>query len=534
MSELLNELLSISNIFVLAFLCLSMTFSKNALHMFQQNRYELYRYTKWLFNKKNLHFSWGLVFIIANLLLRALFGVRKISARAYLLILLSLTVICAIYFLVKENNKEYVKDLVYTSRVKRQIVIFTILLFLIIYFSVLNIGVTYLPIISIYSPYLLIYVLYIITEPFERGIKNSYEKKAKKIIDGYDDLIKVGITGSFGKTSTKNIVTNIISDKFYSLMTPASYNTPMGITRTIREMLKPIHEVFVCEMGADHKGEISHLMNFVKPKYGIVTSIGPQHLNTFKSLDNIIHEKMEMIEKLPTDGVGIINVDNGYINEYKIKNNCKIIRCGIKNTDADIVAYDIKYSNSGSSFKVNFGKKTYTFKTCLLGEHNIMNVLLAIALANELGMSIKEISDGVLNVKQVEHRLEIKKINGLTFIDNAFNSNPISSKLSLDVIEKMPKKRVIVTPGLIDLGKSEDDYNYEFGRYMVNRVDIVILVGEKNSIYIKKGLLKEGFDENNLIVVDSVKEAFNYCYSNLNEKDVILLENDLPDAFLYV
>ena len=193
----------------------------------------------------------------------------------------------AVYLLINENKKTYIKDLVLTARVKRQIVLMTVL-----ECALILIGMRYLPadilgICAIFFPYLIIYPLALLTEPLEYLIKKYYENDARKILNQNSRLIKVGITGSYGKTSTKNIVTDIISDHLFTLMTPASYNTPMGITRTIREMLKPIHEVFICEMGADKAGDISYLMDFVKPKYGIVTSIGPQHLNTFTSMENI-------------------------------------------------------------------------------------------------------------------------------------------------------------------------------------------------------------------------------------------------------
>ena len=307
----------------------------------------------------------------------------------------------------------------------------------------------------------------------------------------------------------------------------------MGITRTIREMYKPIYQVFICEMGADHVGEITYLMDFVKPKYGIVTSIGPQHLNTFGNLDNIIKEKMEEIERLPKDGVGIINLDNEYIANYKINNTCKVVSVGIENDKADYSAYGIKYSNTGTTFKVKLDGKTATFKTILLGSHNVTNILCGIALARELGLSKEEIIDGVANIKQVQHRLEIKKINGFTFIDNAFNSNPVGCKKSLEVLSMMNGKRVIVTPGLVDLGKEEANENYAFGAYMKDRADNVILVGEKNTEAIYRGLKDSGFDMNNVKVVNSEKEAFNEVYTKYSVKDTILLENDLPDAFIH-
>ena len=367
--------------------------------------------------------------------------------------------------------------------------------------------------------------------PIEYAIKKHYENDAKRILESNESLLKIGITGSYGKTSTKNILNDIISDNRFTLITPASYNTPMGITRTIREMLKPIHEVFICEMGADKVGDISYLMNFVKPKYGIVTSIGPQHLNTFHNIDNIINEKMQEIEMLPPDGTGFVNLDNEYIASYHYLSRHKVVSVGIDNKNADLVAENISYRKDGSSFSVNIDGTDHEFTTTLLGKHNISNILIGIAVALEMNIPIEDIKRNVKHISQIEHRLEVKKINGYTFIDDAFNSNPVGSKMAVDVLSLMSGKRIIVTPGMIDLGDKEDEINEEFGSYMADKVDKVILVGEKQTKAILKGLKDKGFNEEDIHICKNVREAFDYVYANFSRDDTILLENDLPDAF---
>ena len=515
------------NIFyTIVFLALSFVFCKNALHMFQQNHYELKRYSKWLFSKSNIHFPYILVYIL--LMWAILFIIKGF---VYDLIVLFLSIVFAIVYLYLETKKKYIKDLDITNRVKRQILFMFVLMFICIYLLCIYLPKGLAGSFAVILPYIMIYPMAILTMPLEHYVKKYYENDARRIIEDMPQLIKVGITGSFGKTSTKNIVTNIIGENYFTLMTPASFNTPMGITRTIREHLKPIHEVFVCEMGADKVGDISYLMDFVKPKYGIVTSIGPQHLATFKSIDNIIKEKMKEIEMLPEDGVGIVNVDIPYICDYEIKNTCKVVTIGIKNQNADYFAKNIKYSKDGTSFTVKINDKNYKFETCLLGEHNVTNLLTAIALAVELNIPMKDIVENVKHVKQVEHRLELKEINGYTFIDDAFNSNPVGSKMATDVLSMMPGKRVMVTPGLIDLGKAQTRYNRELGEYMAERIDCAILVGEKQTKPIYDGLTSKGFKKEDIIVVDTVKQAFDYVYKNFTRKDTILLENDLPDAF---
>lgn len=515
------------------FVSLSYVFGKNALHMFQHNRYELKRYTKWLFNKYNLHFTPAFIYFGLELItfLIHYFNIIE-NDNICLFIAMSFSFAYIIYVVIKEAKKEYILDIVITKRVGRQIFVYTILLILAMFFFLWFTDWFYFAgLLSVYLPYILIYPMAIITYPIEELIKKLYEKDARRKLNELDDLKIIGVTGSFGKTSTKNIINDIISDNLYTQITPSSFNTPMGITRTIREQLKPIHEVFVCEMGADKKGDITYLMDFVKPSFGVVTSIGPQHLNTFKSLENIINEKMQEIELLPADGVGFINLDNRYIKDYKIKNTCKIVSVGIDDKDADLVASDIKYSKDGSTFSVKINGKKRKFSTVLLGKHNITNILIGIGVALELGISVDDIVRNVANVRQIEHRLQVKNIHGFTVIDDAFNANPVGSRMAIDVLQLMGGRRIIVTPGMIDLGGSQDKENYEFGKYMVGKVDQVLLVGERQTKSICHGLKQGGFDMHNVRIFDNVRDAMHYAYKRYSHSDTILIENDLPDAF---
>lgn len=514
-------------IYCLVFLAVSYIFVKNTLHMFQQNRYEFKRYTKWLFSFKPFYIQLVITYIC--LMIICIFIPKYYGHIATI----AISLIFACIFITSESNKEYIKPLVFTARVIRTLVLFIIIEALLIYVLVGKLinTISILGIISIILPYILIYPVAFLLLPIENLVKKKYENEARNILAKQNDLIKIGITGSYGKTTTKNIVGEILQSKYYTLITPASYNTPMGITRTVREYLKRVHEVFVCEMGADHVGDIAYLMQMVKPKYGIVSSIGPQHLNTFGNIQNIVREKMREIEMLPEDGVGFINVDNEYISTYQIRNVCKVVTVGIKNQSADLVAKDVIYSKEGSKFTVNINGIDYTFTTKLLGEHNVTNILLAIGVALELGIEPEIIVKAVEDLSQVEHRLELKKINGFNFIDDAFNSNPSGCLYALKALSMMEGRRVIVTPGLIDLGEQENRANYDFGRNMINNADYVILVGKNQTRYIQKGLNDSGFNMENVITVDSIYDAFTYVYTNFTNEDTILLENDLPDAF---
>lgn len=516
----------------LALLAVAFTDGKHALHIFQQNRYELFRYTSWL-KKQKPDYEKIMVFFLKSLpwILLLVLPFRGILS---IVLLVALVLIYAVIKFMQENKQHYIKPLHVTSRVKRQIVTLVILFVFVNTLVMALLPMKLHALLFMIAPLLcwgLIYPMFLINEPAENMVRNHYINDAKKILKSRPQLIKIGITGSYGKTSTKNIIQAVLSENYYSLMTPASFNTPLGITRTVREQLKPIHEVFVCEMGADKVGDIDYLTNFVHPKYGIVTSIGPQHLNTFGSLENIIHEKMLMVENLPQDGVGILNCDNAYIRDYKVKNPVKIIRCGINEADVDYRAVNIDFHPLGSTFDVVSKEGTYPFETSLLGAHNITNILLSVALGREMGISFEELQKSVRQIQKIEHRLELKKINGYTFIDDAFNANPEGSAMSLEVLSRMPNTRWIVTPGMIDLGAKEEEVNYHFGTLMKDRADRVILVGKKQTEPILRGLEDSGFDMEHVRVVDKVQEAFAIVYQNASTEDTILLENDLPDAF---
>lgn len=515
------------NIVVLATIVGLIIPSKKVLHMFQQNRYERSRYTMWFkdFIKNNCKEIRNTLLIILVAYLTGFILNTFISS--LIIILYSFSQI------EKELKIEYIKPLVFTNRVKRQVIVMVLIYVILILFSYNNSFnlMMYLMLFSLILPYFIIYLVSFITDPIEKYFRDRFKLNAQNKLFSNKNLITIGVTGSYGKTSSKNIVQEVLSEDLYTLTTPSSYNTPMGITLTIKNDLKNTHEAFIVEMGADKVGDIVELSNFVQPKYALITSIGPQHLATFKTLDNIINEKMSLVEKLPKDGVAILNKDNKYINEYKIKNNVREVSYGISNQDVDYLAYDIKYSIEGSSFKVKYNDEVYSFKTRLLGEHNVLNILSAIALGRELNISWDKLMLAVSNVKFIEHRLELKKINNRTFIDNAFNSNPEGAAMSLKVLSLMPKNRFIITPGMIDLGIIQSEENHRFGFNMKDKVDYVLLVGKNQTKPIYDGLVDSGFNMDNVIVFDTVKEALSYVYQHSSDSDIILLENDLPDAF---
>ena len=359
---------------------------------------------------------------------------------------------------------------------------------------------------------------------------------AMKKLHSMENLKVVGITGSYGKTSSKNILADILNIKYVTLPTPKNLNTPYGLIITINNHLDKFTEVFIAEMGAYKTGEIKQLCDMVKPKYGILTKIGTAHLETFGSEENIQKTKFELIESLPLDGVGVLNKDDPKQVSYKLKNKCKILWVGIENSDVDVYAHDIKCSNVGTTFKVKFKseEKDYEFETRLLGNHNVYNILAGLALGYEFGIPVEKLQQSVKTIKPVEHRLELKKLGTFYQIDDAYNSNPVGAKGAVDVLSMMPGVKVVVTPGMVELGEKEDYYNEKFGEQIAEKgnIDYVVLIGKKKTLPIRKGLENKNYDMDKVIVYNDVREAYNFIRGINTKEDVYaLFENDLPDTY---
>ncbi len=375
-------------------------------------------------------------------------------------------------------------------------------------------------------------------QPIEKSINNSYVNDARRIIGEMPSLKVVGITGSYGKTSTKHYLNRILSEQFNVVMTPGSFNTPMGVTRTIREMLKPYTEIFICEMGAKQRGDIKEICDIVHPQYGIITAVGEQHMESFKSIENVQRTKFELADALPADGFCVVNDDFPYVANREV-DNTSCLRYAVQATaNADYTACNIEYSEHGTRFDVadKKGGTVMSLETRLVGECNISNLLAAVVMAMKLGVPADKIRYAVSQIEQVEHRLNMKRTpGGVTIIDDAFNSNPHGSRMALDVLARMTRgKRIVVTPGMIELGDRQQALNEAFGEHIAETVDVAIVVGQYNRDAIVEGIKKSGtFNDDNLIVVDSFAEAQQRLASLLQMGDTVLYENDLPDTFKY-
>lgn len=369
--------------------------------------------------------------------------------------------------------------------------------------------------------------------PMENAFKAWYAHDAARKLAARKDIIKIGITGSYGKTSSKVILGTILSEKYNTLITPASYNTPMGVTRVIRGQLTAETEVFVAEMGARHVGDIAEMCRLVHPTYGLITSVGPQHLETFFTLENVASTKYELVEALPAEGMAFFPSDNEICRDlYEKTSRVPAKLFGFEGKDLAMTARNLRVGSEGCTFTLISGDgEERECTTRLLGRHNIQNILGCAALARQLGLTMDEIAAGIGKLKPVEHRLEIVPTgNGVTVIDDAFNSNPAGARAALEVIDTFPGRRIIVTPGLVELGDREEEENIAFGRAMADVVTVAVLVA-RNAAAMEKGLLEAGFNRENIITTRTLAQASAALGHLTQAGDVVLFENDLPDHY---
>lgn len=370
-----------------------------------------------------------------------------------------------------------------------------------------------------------------INKPFEEAINQKYIDEAKEFLRQAPFLKIIAITGSYGKTSTKNILGDMLKAQFNTLISPASYNTKLGLTRNIRASLIPITEIFVAEMGSKKFGEIGQIAEFVRPDMSVITSVGPQHMATFGSVENIKKEKGEVFNKLKKGGTAFVNLDDEYIHSIPVPAGIKTVTYSVKKK-ADYYLEDIYLDSTGYSFTLVARGKKQPMHSQLLGRHNLTNILAAAAIAAEMGVSLESIQFTTKNLRPVKNRLSTRTESGVLILEDAFNSNPVGAVAALDVLKQIEGgTKIIMTPGMIELGDLEEETHLEFGRAIAKTADIAILVGKKQTKNIRRGIEKEGFDPSKLHIVPNMKSAFRLKDEIAKPGDVVLIENDLPDLF---
>jgi UDP-N-acetylmuramoyl-tripeptide--D-alanyl-D-alanine ligase len=373
--------------------------------------------------------------------------------------------------------------------------------------------------------------------PVQAAINSRYEKGARRKLGGVAPEV-IGVTGSFGKTSTKFAVAGLLGPSGAVLATPASYNTPMGVVRAINENLAPEHRWFVVEMGAYGRGDIAQLCDLVHPRVGVLTAIGPAHLERFGSLEAIRDTKYELIASLPADGLAVMNSDDADVRALAAAT--RHVEVALYGTEPrwspDVSATDVRVTPRGTEFTVldrRTGREV-ELSTKLLGAHAIGHILAGIAVATHYGRSLAALAGAVARLAPVEHRLQLLEgTTDVTVIDDAFNSNPQGAEVALEVLGAMPaRRRVIVTPGIIELGDLQFEANRRFGHSAAAVADALIVVADVNREAILAGARDAASGSSGaaeVVAVPTLAEARRRLADLLRPGDAVLFENDLPD-----
>lgn len=504
------------------------------VHMLQLNSYRNERYLRWIRQEPLRAVHLGPVLALASLILWIFVspGIIAILWSAAFVLLF-----------VTRNKAPQKKALVITSRVIRlitaQVAVFTG--FTVagwLFFGSLDYSQDFgsllaLSMLGLTSP-LLLCLSNTLMLPVEKAVVRYYYNDANRILSRHHDLVRIGITGSYGKTSTKFILQQCLSARYNTLATPESYNTTLGVIRVIRTLLRPIHEYFIVEMGARQKGDIREICDLAHPKHGIITAIGEQHLETFRDIATIANTKLELFEALPAGGIAFYNADDRMLKETAKPNGPRYVTYGIDAADANYRAKDLVSSTKGTEFSVSTPDgASVRFHTRLLGRLNVYNILAAISVSVELGILLAELVPVVASLKPAPHRLEIKQTaGGFTILDNAFSSNPQGAKASLEVLAALEgARKVMITPGMVELGSREYELNKIFGTQAASVCDHIILVGAKRAIPIHEGLLEAGYAEDKIYIAADLKDGQKHLDAMLKAGDVLLYENDLPDNY---
>lgn len=374
-------------------------------------------------------------------------------------------------------------------------------------------------------------------QPYQRWDAQRFVRSAQQKLRDTDPLV-VGVSGSFGKTTTKGCLAALLGPLGPTYPTPASYNSYLGIVRAINEGLQPRHVNFIAELGAYRIGDIAQLCNLVQPKIGVLASLGPAHLERFGSMEAIAQAEGEVADALPADGLFVTRADDPRCAAVaRDRAHCTTVLVSpAPHPDADLWAEAVEVGPEGTRFEIHdrSGEPPTPVTSPLLGEANVANVLLAVAVARHLGVTPGQLSRAMRRIEIPAHRLQpiVNAAAGVVVIDDSYNSNPTGAASALQILGAYPAaRRVLITPGMVELGPEEERENTELGRRAAEVCDLCLLIGHRGRM-IGAGLREAGFPEDQIMEFDTGPEAQAALQQLTRRGDVILFENDLPDVYV--
>lgn len=551
-------------------------FSRRALRylqIFQQEDYNGKRFLQWIISKR----AWdrkgsltALSALFAVLLAQCFFGsLRDLIFIPFLMIAASL----ALIIIARREDDPCTTGKITLKMTDRARRIYRLAVFLYVSAAVLAVLLSYvLPIIFHYPSLDLLAIIFWslqliliqshplwlvfsdwLLKPHEKKLQDDFAGQAKELITKYHPVV-IGITGSYGKTSTKVLLKEMLGSAAPTFTTPRSINSYMGVTREIRERLKPGHKWAVIEMGAYQRGSIERMCTLTPPKAAIITAVGEMHLERFGTQENVYLAKSELARAVPEDGILIVNGDyelcRKMASEFK-KRTTLVYGLKPESGPLDALMTDISPDSSGSHFKIHWQGQVYSGFTRLLGSPMLSNALAAFTMACTLGVHPELALAALRNVKPEANRLEPVKtsISGLCSLsssgngtarqgqilrlNDAFNSNPVGFASALDVLATISGgRKILVTPGMVELGARQEEENTKAARQAAGICDLVVVVGETNKQALLSGLQAGGLAADRYKDCPTMKQALTYLACEFCQNgDVVLIENDLPDLY---
>ncbi len=513
----------------LAFLFFAARRLRRYLHLFQQDEYDGLRFLKWMLSS----FAVDKRLSLAVLILCAFDFFVPDDRIVYPLLTLAFA-----GFALKESDprKDAKKKLVMTPRARR-IYITALVLCVLAAVILTAIPSPWLWLAAIHALPFLLALGNMLLFPYEAHVQKRFWMEAHHRLEDINPDV-IGITGSFGKTSVKHILGHVLEMSAPTLYTPGSVNTPMGVTRIIRENLKKGCQYFLVEMGAYGEKSIERLCRLTPPRYGLITAIGAAHYERYKTLDTVARAKFELAEAVIADnGTLVIDeqiLEHPYAQDFVAEHRNNFVICGA-GADADFQLTDITQTANGLTVRITHNGNDYELFAPLFGKHHGQNIALVFALAVTLGLKPEIVTAALRTTPQIQHRLEVKRqANEQIYIDDAFNSNPKGFANALDLMKLLQKEHggrtILVTPGMVELGDLHDEEHRVLGAKAADCVDVAIVV-KPERIEAFATAFQERAPENPLIRAKNLKEAQTWLSENAQAKDIILIENDLPDLY---
>ena len=526
----------VASVLTTILLCLS---TVKMLGAMQQSNYKCKVFSGWLKRKDNLYFNRLALLSLCLALVSAVTALSFSFLGKEEALLVAAIPFFGLLFLFWGSDTKYALKVPvhFTARLKRLFAVYALFTASVSYFFVAVLGflakwngsnlyglIAYVPfaVMPILTPFLLM-AANGATGVFEEKRNRKFVKRAGQVLDE-KEIIRIAVVGSYGKTSVKNILKTILAEKYSVVATPQSFNTPVGIAKTVFSPDFDQKQIFIAELGARKAGDISTLCDMVKPDYAVFTGVCEQHIQGFGSLENVWTEKSNVLrcgaKKVACGGDLKARIEAEFADEI---GNAILIDEG---------DFEVDTGAAATAFKMPIFGEMVEMKTVLLGKMAAENIRLAVYIALELGMTADEILRGVEKIRQIPHRLQLIESGGVYILDDGYNCNPKGAEEAIAALMRFTGRKFVVTPGIVECGVLEEKINGELGaKLAAANLDKTILVGNTLVEAVKKGYEQAGGDMSAVVKAETLNKAQKLLKEFLQEGDAVLFLNDLPDVY---